>query len=139
MLSTIIGIITGLSGPIASVASKIIDLRLAKTNADSDTEKQKIDQQIEEAHDRQIVLVAEAGNRINAVVRLILTIGPAAILLKLFLWDKVIGSFAGCTAAVPVISCNTFRTDPIDVYQWSVITAVIAFYFVYDMTARSRK
>lgn len=144
MLSVMLGLITGLAGPIANVVAKITDLKAAQVKAEGDKEKQKIDQQILEAEGRKAVLVAEAGNRIagtiNASMRFALAVGPAAILLKFFLYDKVIGSFAGCAGeAGRALECATFRTDSLDVYQWSVVTAVIAFYFVYDMTARSRK
>lgn len=143
MLSLILGWVTGLAGPIASITNKIIDLRAKQADTQSAMEKAKIEQQIEEAHDRKSVLVAEAGNRIagamNATVRLALTIGPASVLIKLLLWDKVIGSFYGCTAKAIPTFCNVFRTDPIDQNLWWVITAVIAFYFLYDIAARSRK
>lgn len=146
MLSLILGFITGLAGPISAAISKITDLRVAKLNADSNVEKQKIDQQIDEAHDRQAVLVAEAGNRIaaalNASVRLLLTVGPALFLTKVFAWDKVIGSFAGCAGKVQLEmlkKCQTFKTDPLDTNLWWVIIAVIAFYFMYDIAAKSRR
>lgn len=140
---TILGWLTGLAGPIASITNKIIDLRAKQAETASATEKAKIDQQIEEAHDRKAVLVAEAGNRIagamNATVRLALTIGPAAVIMKLTLWDKVIGSFYGCTAKTIAPFCSVFRTDPLDANLWWIITAVIGFYFLYDIAAKSRK
>lgn len=149
MLSILLGLITGLAGPISSAITTIADLKKAKVQAETDKEKMAYNQQIEEAHDRKAILVAEAGNRIagviNASIRLTLALGPAAVLLKLFAWDKVVGSFEGCAGLAPTAAkalkehCMTFRTDPMDVYQWSVISAVIAFYFAYDMFARSRK
>lgn len=143
MLS-ILGLLTGLAGPLSSITGKISDLLVARAQARTDQERMKVDQQIEEAHDRKAILVAEAGNRvagtINASMRLALAVGPAAILLKLMLWDKVIGSFAGCAGSGGHgLNCASFRTDPLDTNQWMVITAVIAFYFAYDMMARSRK
>lgn len=146
MLSIILGFITGLSGPISAVISKISDLKMAKLAADSNIEKAKIDEQIQEAHDRQSVLVAEAGNRIaaalNASVRLLLTVGPALFLTKVFAWDKVVGSFSGCAGKLQLDmlkKCQTFKTDPLDTNLWWVIIAVIAFYFMYDIAAKSRR
>lgn len=144
MLSIILGFITGLAGPIASVVGKISDLQIAKVNAASNVEKAHIDAQIEEAHDRKAILIAEAGNRIacliNSVTRLVLTVGPASVLLKIFLWDKVVGSFYGCAGrAGNAIKCATFNTDPLDTNLWYVILAVIAFYFSYDIASRMKQ
>lgn len=138
LIPTILTFLTGLSGTVGKVSDNIKDLQIAKTTAANDKEKALIDAQIAEAHDRKDAIVAEAGSRINAFVRLALTIGPGAILLKLFLWDKVIGSFVGCSgpAARGLEGCGVYLTDPLDAYQWGVITAVVAFYFLYDMGKR---
>lgn len=140
---SILGFITGLAGPLANIANKIIDLQTLKAQTASNEELARINRDLEEAHDRRAVLIAEAGNRvagvINSSVRLVLTLGPAAVLLKLLLWDKVIGSLNGCVGeAGNAARCLIYNTDKLDPYQWGVITAVIAFYFAYDM-AKSRK
>lgn len=144
MLSVILGFVTGLAGPIANIASRIVDLQAKKVNAATEIEKARIDQQLEEAHDRKAVLVAEAGNRLagtlNASMRLAIALGPMTVLTKIFFWDKVVGSFAGCAGeAGQNIGCETFRTDALDTNLWAVITAVIAFYFVYDLATRLKK
>lgn len=139
MLSLILGFVTGLAGPIASIASKISDLQLAKVQATTNTEKMKIDQQIEEAHDRRMVLIAEAGNRLNSYMRFFIALGPASLLFKVTFWDKVMGSLVGCTNPTIASQCYAFRTDPSDPQIWTVLIAVIAFYFAYDLAARSRK
>lgn len=145
MLALILGFITGLAGPIAAIAGKITDLKLAQTEARTNIERAKIDADIEAAHDRKAVLVAEAGQRIastlNASMRFCLALGPMLILLKFYAWDKVVGSFSGCAGrdASFDVACKTFRTDPLDANQWAVITAVIAFYFLYDLTARFKR
>lgn len=143
MLALILGFITGLAGPISNVVSKITDLKQAQVQASTDQEKMKIDAEIAEAHDRKAALIAEAGQRVagimNASVRMVLTIGPAALLVKLMLWDKVIGSFYGCTQTIMPTGCHVFKTDPLDTNQWAVITAVIGFYFLYNMAARFRR
>jgi len=138
MLASILGFITGLGPIISSLGGKIADLQLAKAQAKSNVEIQEINAEIEATHDRRAVLVAEAGNRLaaglNASARLLLALGPILVLLKLMVWDKVIGSFNGCALkdAVHYPGCNTFRTDPLDANQWIVITAVIGFYFLYS-------
>lgn len=146
MLGTILGFVTGLAGPISTITSKITDLKLAQVQAASNIEKAQIDQQIQESQDRKAVLLAEAGHRLsatlNAGVRMLLTLGPAAVLLKIFLWDKVVGSFAGCSGNMtPEMweGCKTYVSDALDPNLWMVVMAVISFYFVYDIAARLKR
>lgn len=136
-LSGIIGLITGLAGPIRDVVNKIGDLKIAQVQASTDQEKMHIDGQIAEAHDRMMVLQAEAGNRINAIIRGGLAIGPMIYLNKVFVWDKVIGSFAGESCFNG--KCSIFNTDALDSNLWTVVTVVLSFYFVYDIAASWRK
>jgi len=141
MLITILGFITGLAGPIRDIAGKIADLKIAQVQAATDQERAKIGGEIAEAQARQAVLVAEAGSRINAIMRCALAFGPMLYLLTIFVWDKVIGKFAGCSgpAAAKNPSCQIFLTDPLDDNLWKIVVAVIAFYFVYDIAARFRR
>jgi len=145
MLFSILGWLTGLAGPISQIVGNITNLQIAKVSASTNQEKLKYDQQIAEAEDRKQILITEAGNRIagilNASMRLLLALGPMLILLKVFLWDKVIGSFMGCAGSglTATVDCSTFNTDPLDLHLWAIIGGVIAFYFAYDIYARSRK
>lgn len=134
MLMTILGFITGLAGPISAVVGKISDLQLAKVQASTDQERLHIDAQIAEAHDRMIVLQAEAGSRINSIMRFLLALGPMLFLNKIFIFDKVVGSFLGHAKGGDIWS-----TDPLDANLWAVVTAVLSFYFLYDMAASWRK
>ncbi len=135
MLSIILGFVTGLAGPISNIAGKIVDLKSAKLIASNDLEKKQIDAQIEEAHDRKAILIAEAGDRLatmmNVGVRTAIGGSVAALLGKIFVWDKVVGSLYHCT--------DCFRTDPLDTNLWWVVFAVIGFYFAYDIAARLKK
>ena len=144
MLSLILGFITGLSGPISDIVRRITDLKLQQLKIEGNIERARINQQIEEAHDRQAVLIAEAGQRLagalNASIRTLLTLGPAVFLLKVFIWDKVIGSFYHCAGSLSNRKgCESFLTDALDFNLWAIIFAIIAFYFVYDITMRMRK
>lgn len=136
-ITGIIGIITGLAGPIANVIAKISDLKIAQVQASTDQEKMKIDAQINEAHDRMMVLQAEAGSRLNAIIRGLLAVGPMIFLWKIFVWDKVIGSFMGHSCFHG--ECSVFNTDALDSNLWAVVTVVLSFYFLYDMAASWRK
>jgi hypothetical protein len=126
---TILGWVTGLAGPIAQITNKILDLQKSKLDAETNVQKAKIDQEIELAHDRRMVLVAEAGSRINAYMRSLIALGPGLYLFKIFAYDKVIGSFLGCNKDGG-LSCPTFNTDPLDSNLWAVATAVVGFYFL---------
>jgi hypothetical protein len=145
MFLSILGGLTGLAGPITATINRIADVQKLKEQAKTDREKMAYDQQIQEAQDRKAVLVAEAGNRLagalNASMRIALAIPAAAVLWKLLLWDKVIGSFNHCSGKGAGVFevCSKYLTDPLSVEQWAVITAVIGFYFIYDMAAKSRK
>lgn len=126
MLLTILGWVTGLAGPISQITNKILDLQKQRLDAESNLQKAKIDQEIELAHDRRDVLVAEAGSRINAYMRFLIALGPGLYLFKIFAYDKVLGSLLGCRE----VSCPTFVTDPLDNNLWMVATAVVGFYFL---------
>lgn len=135
-LTGILGIITGLAGPIKDVINKISDLKIAQVQASTDQEKMRIGAQIEESHDRMRVLQAEAGSRINGIMRFLLALGPMLFLNKIFIFDKVIGSFFGHAK-----DGSMWNTDALDSNLWAVVTAVLSFYFLYDMAAswRNRK
>lgn len=134
MLAIILGFITGLAGPISSVIAKISDLKIAKVQASTDQERLHIEAQIAEAHDRMAVLTAEAGSRINGIMRFLLALGPMLFLNKIFIFDKVIGSFMGQSKGGSI-----WNTDVLDSNLWAVVTAVLSFYFLYDMAASWRK
>lgn len=130
----IIGLITGLAGPISQAVANVTNLQIAKVNASTNEEKMQIDAAIAEAHDRVAVLTAEAGSRINAIIRGLLALGPMTYLNKVFIFDKVIGSFLGHAKGG-----SAFDTDPLDSNLWTVVTVVLSFYFVYDIAASWRK
>lgn len=126
----IIGLITGLGPLLIALGDKLAGLLIAKQQAKTQEELAKINQQIEEVHDKRAVLVAESGSRINSIIRSIAALGPIIYLNKIYLWDKVGGSFAGC-AGNSAQYCNTyFSTDAIDPNLWWVAFGVIGFYFL---------
>lgn len=133
-ITGIIGLITGLAGPISNAVAKITDLQIAKVTASTDQEKMHIDAQIAESHDRLMALQAEAGTRINAIMRFLLALGPMVFLNKIFIFDKVIGSFLGHST-----NGTIWETDKLDPNLWAVVTAVLSFYFLYDLAASWRK
>jgi hypothetical protein len=136
-ITGLIALITGLAGPIASVIAKVTDLKLAQVQATTDVESLHIAAQIDEAHDRLMILQAEAGSRLNSIIRGLLAFGPMIYLNKVFVWDKVIGSLWGQSCVKGV--CSVFNTDALDSNLWTVVTVVLSFYFLYDIAASWRK
>lgn len=136
--------LTGLAGPISVITSKIAELGIAKAKAQTDYERARITREIEEAHDRRAILVAEAGNRVagalNASMRFLLALGPMVFLLKVFAWDKTVGPFYKCVGKFTRFDdCYMFNTDNISTQEWAVVVAVVAFYFGYNIIANFRK
>lgn len=137
MLSLILGFITGLVGPIMNLVGQITDLKKAKIVADSDIQKKQIDASIFELEDKKSVIVAMAGTRIGAfcfaIPQFILGISISTYVAKLLLWDKVVGSFQGCTKGAPnnlLSECLIYNTDGLDANLWWIVLAGVGLYFV---------
>lgn len=124
---TILGFITGLAGPISMIAGKILDTKTALAKAQSDDERNRLNAAIEEMHSQQAVLVAEAGSRLNAIIRGLMAVPVMILLWKLLVYDKALGQWTGG------------HTDALGPDLWKIVAAVIAFYFLYDIAARFRK
>lgn len=114
---------------LAQVANKITDLQIIKAKAQGDAQIKEIDRQIEEAHDKRQVLIAEAGSRINAGTRFLLTLLVIPPLAKVLVWDKTIGPFFGCVGKDPA-GCHIFNTDAFGTEIWALIAIIVGFYFV---------
>lgn len=136
MLSIILGFVTGLAGPITNVVGKLLDLKTAREQAQTDVQKAKIDQQIEDVHDQKAVLIAEAGNRIvsviNGTLRGLGFLTALTFFAKITVWDKVIGSFKGCAGdgTRDLLQCITHRTDGLDPNMLWVLLGIFGFYYL---------
>lgn len=145
MLS-ILGFITGLAPMLTQIANNITDLQKLKVKAASDTELASINRQIEEAHDRRQILVAEAASRVgillNGGMRFLMAVPVTAFLWKWLLWDKVVGSYAHCAQGLDKVNgvlqerCASFVTDPIDQNTWLILLGICGFYFAYDFGSK---
>lgn len=131
LLMSVPSLITGAFGTINGITKSLSDAKIAQIKATTQEEKIRADEAVATLQARRDVLIAEAGSgsRLNLIMRSVIATGPASVLLKIFLWDKVIGSLAGCSAA-PKGTCGIFVTDPLDANLWQVITIVLGFYFV---------
>lgn len=131
MLSFLLGLLPGA----VQISGKIADLLIARQQAKSDVEKAQIDAQIQQLNMQKEVILAETNKSFtfNGVLRGLAAIGPIAYLLKIFLWDKTIGAFYGCSGLRGDVNpdCHIFNTDRLSDpnLNW-VMVAVIGFYFL---------
>lgn len=140
-----LGIVPAALNTIDGIEKAISNEKLAQISATTDQERIASQERVASLQVRRDILVKEAATPSgiwNTRMRTFAAIGPVTILLKLFFWDKVVGSLFGCAGPThsqmptwPFSSCNTFNTDPLDPHQWYVITAVIVFYFAADAYA----
>lgn len=127
-----LGLILGALNPIEKITTAIVKARADSLNATTEQEKIAADERVRTLQQRRDVLVAEAGvSKANLIVRAIFAVPIILVLWKLLVWDKVIGSLAGCSSA-PRGTCGIFTTDPFDDNQWKIIMIVIGFYFLYE-------
>lgn len=125
----------GLIPQIIGLGSSITDLFKMKAKAKSDKELKEIDKEIEAVRDKRAVLVAEAssafGGTINATMRATIAVSVAALTIKMWAWDKVAGSIAGCAGEFGKLpGCEYFKTDSLSEWEIGAVTAIICFYFV---------
>jgi hypothetical protein len=134
-LSAASGFFTGMFGTINGVTKALGDAKIAAINAGTEQEKIHANERVSMLQARRDVLIAEAGSgsRINLIIRSGFALVVLIVFIKLYLWDKVIGSLAGCSQA-PAGTCGIFTTDPFDENWWKIASVVLGFYFVSEIT-----
>jgi hypothetical protein len=110
---SILAAITG----VFTIAGRLASAYEAKQKAATDRERIAADVRIKRLEAIANIQAAEGGSRINAFMRAALAAGPTVYLLKIFVWDKVLGLGA---------------TDALSPELWNVVTAVVGFYFLYE-------
>lgn len=141
MLATILSLLPGAFGLANNLTNAIANERIRLISAKTEEERIASQERINTLQMRRDVLLAESHSPWNSLMRFVLALGPAAILLKFLFWDKVVGSLSGCSGVAGgfnTSSCGWFRTDPLDVNQWWVITAVVGFYFLSEAVRKIR-
>ena len=133
LITGIPGLIAALFGSINHITDAIANEKIVALNATTEQEKIASSERIKSLELRRDVMIAEAGSsRLNIVIRSIIALGPASVLLKIFFWDKTIGSFVGCAGRTAPGTCSTFVTDALDPNLWQVVSIVLGFYFLYE-------
>lgn len=129
-LSTASSFFSGLFGTVNAVTAALSNEKIALINAKTQDEQIAAQERVNSLSLKRDLMIAEAASSgLNIKMRFFLAMGPAVVLAKLFIWDKVIGSFAGCAGALPG-TCKLFLTDPLDSNQWQVVSVVVGFYFL---------
>jgi hypothetical protein len=132
---SLLGLIPGLFTTVNGITNAISNERINQINAKTDQERIASQERINSLQAKRDLMIAESGSsKINAIMRASMGASVSLIVAKLLVWDKIVGSFKGCAGPVGqgLDYCSSFRTDIIDANQWSIITAAIGFYFLYE-------
>lgn len=134
ILTGVFGLIPGLFTTVQGITNAITNEKIKLAQSQNESDRIAAQEKIDSLQAKRDVLIAESGSsKLNAVIRACFGLVALGVIAKLLLWDKVIGSFMGCAGqAGHAISCATYTTDAIDPSQWTVVTAAIGFYFVYE-------
>lgn len=119
------GLISGAFGTINGITSAIANEKLAQITATTEKERILSGERVSTLEARRDVLIADAAHgSLDIWIRSSIAIGPALYLLKIFLWDKVLGAWTYGT------------TDPLDPNLWQVVMVVLGFYFLSETTVK---
>jgi hypothetical protein len=121
MLSFLLGLIPGAFTTINGITNAIANERIAGINAVTEQDRIGSQERISTLQAQRDVLIADSTHsNIDLWLRFFIAIGPATYLTKIFLWDKVLQTW------------TQGSTDPLDPNLWTVVTAVVGFYFLYS-------
>lgn len=116
MLSLILGLVPGLFNTVNGITTAIANERIAALSATTDQEKIAAEERVNSLQAQRDVLVADsAHSTLDLWMRTIIASGPAFILCKIFFYDEL----------------GYGETQiPINSPLWTVIMAVVGFYFL---------
>ena len=128
-LSTVFGFLTGLFPTINGITNAISNEKIAGIKAATEEEKVHSAERVSTLQVRRDVLIAESTRTwtLNGLLRVFIAIGPAAYVFKVFLWDKVLGTWTHGS------------TDPLDPNLWLVVQVVLGFYFLSELSFFRRR
>lgn len=111
-----------IAGLLAALLPSLPTIILRVIGAYSEKQQAAANEIIQSRQAKRDVMVAEASP-LNALMRFYIAAGPATYLFKIFAIDKVACPALGYACA----------TDDLSPQLWSVVTAVVGFYFLYDL------
>lgn len=119
LLTALPSFISGLFGSINNITSAIANERIAAITATTDAERIHSQERVSQLQSQRDVLIADAAHsKLDLYIRSLIAIGPAMYILKIFLWDKVLGAW------------TNGMTDRIDANLWQTVMIILGFYFV---------
>lgn len=119
-----LGLLLGLVDPISRIAGKIADAKVATANAQTDREKIAAEERVNTLLAKQAVLIAEAGQRVNSLMRAGFALPFIIYNAKLVVWDKVLGLGS---------------TDGLSSELFQIELACIGFYFLHSIVDRLKR
>mgnify|MGYP001546537095 CR=1 FL=1 len=121
IIGSLVSFLPNLFTTVNGVTSAISNERLKLIQAKTDQDKIASEERISSLQAKRDVLIAESGSsKLNGIVRACIGGSVAFLLAKLYIFDKALGQWTGG------------HTDSLDPNLWNVITATIAFYFLYE-------
>jgi len=121
---------------IETITGKIIDLKVAQANAQTDQERIHAEENIKVLEAQRDILLKQTDRSeyITTLTRLGFAVPVALVVWKVLVVDKVLGSLLGCSGdTTEKPDCLKFTTDALDVNLWWIIFAAISFYFVQNL------
>lgn len=121
MLPWLLQLIPGIFTTISSLTAAISNEKIASITATTAQAKIAADERVNTLEAQRDLMISDSQHsNVDMWVRTMIAIGPASYLCKIFLWDKVLGSWTNGS------------TDSIDANLWQVVMVVLGFYFLYS-------
>lgn len=119
LITALPSLISGLFGSVNAITAAISNEKIAALTATTQQDQIAANERVATLQQQRDVLIADsAHSKLDLYIRSAIAIGPTGYLLKIFLWDKVLGSLTHGT------------TDPLDLNLWQVVMVVLGFYFL---------
>lgn len=119
---------------INNITNAIANEKIAGIQATTQEAKIASDERVAALQAQRDVFIAEANrSKLPIYIQSAIAAGPTSYILKYFLWDKVLGSFVGCSGHTEPGTCGIFITDPIDANMVVIVSIVVGFYFLHSM------
>ena len=121
MLASLLALVPGLFTTISGITNAITNEKINLAQSQNEADRIASQERITALQARRDVMLAESGtSKINGIIRAMIGGSVALYLGKIFIIDKVFGFWTQTS------------TDPLDSNLWKVVTATIAFYFLYE-------
>jgi hypothetical protein len=118
-LTAIPSFLSGLFGTVSSITAAISNEKIAALEATSTQDQIAANERVQTLQQQRDVLIADSTHsKLDLYIRSFIAIGPASYILKIFVWDKVLGSWTHGS------------TDPLDPNLWQVVMVILGFYFL---------